>query len=150
MNFWYTHTIAEIGRGNIDLEAEGTAGDLRVLLVMVGTSTGTERDVDVIDDFTTLDEYDGTSYARQALANTSYDIDDPNFRVELTADPSVWTTLGVGSAQAEAAIIYLHVTDDTDSLPIAYIDEGGFPFDGSGSDITITWNAEGALQLSAA
>ena len=45
------------------------------------------------------------------------------------------------------ALLYIHVTDDTDSIPAAWIDTGGFPFDGTGANNTIQWNALGIVQL---
>ena len=143
-DFLYTHAAAEMLKGNIDFDGD----DMRVLLVMTNSTADTEKDVDDIDEFTTLDEMDGTNYVRKALANEAVAEDEANDRGEFDADDVTWTSLGAGTRNVQAAILYKHVTDDTDSIPIAYIDSGGFPFTATGADVTIQWNAEGILQLS--
>lgn len=122
-------------------------GDMRALLVMSNTTADTEEDTDFIGNFTTLDEYDGANYARQALVNESFAVDTTNDRFVFDADDVVFTSLGAGTRQAVAVILYLHVTTDADSKPIYYIDTGGFPFDGNGQDATIAWNASGIAYL---
>jgi len=145
-SFLYTHAAAEILKGNIDFDAD----DLRVLLVMTNTTVDTEKDVDDIDAFTTLDEMDGSNYARKALAAEAVAEDEANDRGEFDADDVTWTALGAGARNVQAAVLYKHVNDDTDSIPIAYIDSGGFPFTATGADVTIQWNAEGIVQLATA
>jgi len=113
---------------------------------MSNTTADTEQDTDFIDQLGTLDEHDGANYARKELANEAVAVDDANNRGEFDADDVTWTALGVGTRQAVGAVVYKHVNDDTDSVLIAYIDTGGFPFDASGGDVTIQWNAEGILQ----
>jgi hypothetical protein len=120
--------------------------DIRVLLVMTNTTADTEEDVDTISAFGTLDEYDGAAYARQQIANQATVEDEANDRGEFDGDDVTFATLGVGTRQCQAALVYHHVTNDADSVPIAYIDQGGFPFDGNGGNVTITWNAEGIIQ----
>ena len=141
-NFIYTHAKAALLNGDIDFAAD----DIRVLLVMTNTTVDTEVDVDTISAFTTLDEMDGANYARKALANEAVTEDEANDRGEFDADDVTWSALGAGTRNVQAAVVFKHVTDDTDSVPIAYIDTGGFPFAASGADVTIQWNAEGIVQ----
>ena len=143
-SFVYTNAKRALLAGEIDLDTSGD--DIRVLLVMTNTTADTEEDVAVIDDFTTLDEYDGANYVRKALAGEAVAADNANDRGEFDANDITWTALGVGTRQAQAMIVYKHITDDTDSIPLAFIDTGGFPFDGNGGDVAVTWNAEGILQ----
>lgn len=145
MSFSYNHAKHLLGTGGIDL----TADDIRVLLVMSNTTADTEDDVTTLSGITTLDECDGSGYARQALTGEAYAKDAANNRSEFTAAKTTFASLGAGTRQNQAAIIYKHVTDDTDSIPIAYVDTGGFPFDGTGTDVDITWNVEGLLQIAA-
>ncbi len=144
MSFFYAHAAHLAGQGAIDYVND----DLRVVLVMANTTADSEKDVTTMDGFTTLDEMDGANYARQALANEAWTKDAANARSELDADDVTFMSLGAGTRNVQAAIIYKHVTDDTDSIPIAYIDGTGFPFAASGGDETIAWNAEGILQHS--
>lgn len=138
----YTYAKAKLLSADIDLNAD----DIRVLMVMSNTTCDTEEDKQFIDTFTTLDECDGANYARKTLANEAVAADEANDRGEFDADDFTWTALGVGTRQNVGAVVYKFVTDDSDSIPIAYIDTGGFPFDGNGGNVTIQWNAEGILQ----
>ena len=138
----YNYAKAKLLSGDIDLDAD----DIRVLLVMTNSTCDTEDDCDFIDQFTTLDEMDGANYVRKALAGEAVAVDLPNNRGEFDAENVTWTALGVGTRQVLGAVLYKHVTNDADSIPIAYIDSGGFPFDANGGDVTITWNDEGILQ----
>jgi hypothetical protein len=139
-NFTYLDFLHRLGLGDFDL----SAADWRVMLVMTNTTADTEDDAGTIDDFTTLDEYDGTPYTRQALANEVYEKVAASNLSRLRCDPSTFTTLGVttpGARQVAGALIYIHVTDDTDSVPAFWYDQGGFPFTPSGLDLVLNYNA---------
>ena len=142
-NFIYNEAKRRFLRGLIDMQ-----GDIRVLLVMTNTTADTEDDVNTIGGFTTLDEFDGSGYSSggQELDNEVVTEDAANNRAEASADNETFSTEGAGSRNAQAAIIYLFDTDLSSSIPIAYIDAGGFPFAANGGDITFQWNAEGILQ----
>lgn len=141
-NFVYNNAKRAFLSGEIDF----TGDDYRVLLVMTNTTADSEDDKNFISEFTDLDEYDGASYARQSITGEVVNEDSGNNRAEFDGADSVFSTLGAGTRSAQAAILYKHVNDDDDSVPIAYIDTGGFPFAGSGGDITLQWNVEGILQ----
>lgn len=143
MSFVYTPAKYKIARGEIALQS----ADTRVLLVMTNTTADTDQDAATISGIGTLDEYNGANYARKAFSGEVVNEDDPNNWAEFTADPVTWSTLGVGTRQCQAAVIYLFVTNDADSVPIAYIDTGGFPFDGNGGNAVLTPNAEGFLKV---
>ena len=145
-SFLYTHAAAEILRGHIEFDAD----DIRCLLVMTNTTADTE--LDDFSEVTTLDEMDGANYSSPGIALTSEAVtdDDANDRGEFDATDITWSSLGAGTRNVQAAIVYLFVTNLNGSMPIAYIDTGGFPFAATGSDITIQWNAEGILQLATA
>jgi hypothetical protein len=142
-NFWYNEAKRALAAGELDLDTD----DLRVILVMTFTTADTEDDVNTISGFTTLDEYDHVGYARVAIANLQINEDAANDRAEVDGDNTVFASLGVGTRQCQAAIVYKHVTNDADSVPIAFYDTGGFPFDGTGSNVTIQWNTQGILQI---
>lgn len=146
-NFVFTEAKRGILAGEIDMNAD----DIRMLLVVSGNTLSTQEDVTTISAFTTLNEYAGTNYARQALASETVTADNANDRAEFSATNVTFTSLGANTTNAgancTAALLYKHVTNDTDSIPIAYIDTGGFPFQGNGGDVTFQWNAEGIIQL---
>jgi len=148
-NAWFNHAKHLCGTGGLDLATAATAGNLKVLLVCTGWSFSSHKDDDQLSDLQLATyEYNGTNYSRKALANASWVKDATNNRSELHCDPTVWALLGQAAAgQMIAAIIYLdNAGGDTLRIPIAKIDDGGFPKDGTGADATITWDSEGALQ----
>lgn len=123
-----------------------SGADIRVALLMTNTTADTEEDKAFIADFTTLDEMDGANYVRKALTSEAAASDLVNNRGEFTVDPVTWTALGAGTRNVAGMLLFKFVTNDADSIPIAYIDSGGFPFTGTGVDVTMTPNAEGLLQ----
>lgn len=144
-SFGYTNALQKGFTGVLDLQESGL--DVRVILVMTNTTADTEEDTDFIGNFSTLDECDGTNYARQQCASQTVTQDNTNDRSEFSHNVITWSSLGAGTRQNQAAIYYAHVTNDTDSYPLFYIDSGGFPFDGNGGDVTLTPNAEGLAQF---
>ena len=142
-NFWYNEAKRALAEGELDL----VDNTLQVMLVMTNTTVDTEDDVNTLSGFTTLDEYDGANYARGTIANLAIAEDTANDRAEIDGDNQVFASLGAGTRQCQAAVIFKFVTNDSDSVPIAYYDTGGFPFDGTGSNVTVQWNAQGILQI---
>jgi len=140
-SFVYTEAKRALLAGELDMDTH----DIRVMLVDSTTTADTEEDATTISGITTLGELSGTGYARVALANEAVAADNANDRGEFDADDAAWTGIDAGTAQA--ALVFRHVTNDTDSVPIAYIDTGGFPIVTNGGNLTIQWNAEGILQL---
>lgn len=143
-DFVYNEAKRAFASGEINL----TSDDIRIALVMTNTTADTEDDVNLMNGFSTLDECDDASYARQALANEAVNEDATNNRAEFDADDDAFTLAGDGTRDIQGMIVYKHVTNDTDSVPIAWIDSGGFPVakEQTGT-LSIQWNAEGILQF---
>lgn len=144
-SFAYDNAKEILLKGDLDFDEAGN--DIRVLMVSTNTTADTEKDKATIGGFTTLDEYDGANYARKALANQVVSEDNANHRGEFSHDAVVWTALGAGTRQCQGLVYYKHVTNDADSIPLFYVDGTGFPFQGNGGNVTLTPNAEGALQV---
>jgi hypothetical protein len=138
----YQNAIAKMMSGDLDLNAH----DIRVALLMTNTTADTEADVDLMNAFGTLDECDSTGYARVALASEAVNIDDTNDRAEFDANDSSFTGLGGDATRAiQGALVYKHVTNDTDSIPIAFIDfTTDIPV--TATQVDIPWDAEGIIQ----
>jgi hypothetical protein len=132
-------------KGDLDLDEAGH--DIRVALCMSNTTADTETDKATISGFTTLDEMDGANYVRKALASQTVTEDGANARAEFDATDVTWTALGAGTRAVAGMLVYRHITNDTDSVPIAWIDTGGFPITANGGDLTVQWSVEGILQL---
>lgn len=143
MNFTYQQGWSHLLRGN-DYEA----ADIRVLLLETDDE---DPDYDTIDALLAGDavELSSTDYEREAATGETIEVDDVQDQTELHIDDVTFDgTAGnginqAGSEQAVAAVVYIHLTDDTDSIPLAHLDDGGFPITPNGSDITIQWDADG-------
>lgn len=147
MTHVFTKAALKIADGTFGNLAEAGA-DLRVALLMSGNNCLAARSTAEFVGDLTLDEFDGGgSYARQALASQVLTLDAANHRVELTASANVWTSLPPGTDDVAGVLIFKFVTNDADSPVLAYIDDGGFPKPATGSNFTITWSADGLLQL---
>lgn len=124
--------------------------DIRVALLMTNTTADTENDtITNLADFTTLDEYDGTGYSRQALTSEAVNQDNTNDRAELDAADASFTSLtGDATRDVQGALIYKHVDGTAaNDVAIAFVD---FTSDipSTATQIDIPWDAEGILQLS--
>ena len=143
MGFWYDKALQKRDKGQIDFSAD----DLRILLVGTSTTVDTERDTEFISGFSTLDELTSvTNYSRKTLTSLAVSVDITNHESEIDADDVVWSSLGgTTDATIQAAVIYKHVTDDTDAIPLIYLDNGGASFNQTtnGGDVTINFAAEG-------
>lgn len=145
-DFAYTPFKAKLLQALVDFDAPA---DFEVALVMTNTTADTDQDATHMgtDEITTLDEYDGASYVRKSLASDAVATDLANDRGEYDAANITFSTLGVGTRQAQAMVVLVAGAAATDEVPLVFIDSGGFPFDGNGGDVTVTWNAEGILQV---
>lgn len=144
-NIVYDNAKRALLAGEIDLNAD----DIRCLLVMTNTTADTEKAKLTISGFTTLDEMDGSGYSRQALTGEAVAVDGTNNRGEFTASDITFQNVSAGTRSVAGAILYQFITNDTDSVPIAYIDTAGslaFPLSPNGGSIIIAANAEGLIQ----
>lgn len=150
MSHWYTPAAERLGKGDFDWDEAGH--DIRALLVMTNTTADTDRDAGTLSAIGTLDEYDGSGYARAALASQSVVRDDANNRAELqaTSPISFGGTVAAGTRQAAGIVVYRHVDGTAaNDQPIVYIDSGGFPIAGGGGPFQYAINAEGIAQIAA-
>ena len=140
---WYVYAVAKMMLAYLV-----TGADIRLALLMTNTTADTEEDKEFVSGFTTLDEMDGANYVRKALASEAIETDTTNNRGEFSGtSPVTWTALGAGTRQVAGILLYKHVTNDADSIPVAWIDTGGFPITANGGDLTVTINAEGLVQV---
>lgn len=140
----YNNTLLMLGKAELDF-IEGQ-DDIRVALLMTNTTADTEEETALMNAFTTLDEMDGANYARKTLASQAFAIDTTNDRAEFDHEDLTWTALGNGTRAIQGLLLLKHVTNDTDSIPLAFIEFASTQNPG-GSDFTVQVNAEGMLQL---
>lgn len=143
----YNNMMLALVKGDLDMQ-EGQA-DLRVALLMTNTTADTEEEVALMNGFTTLDEMNGTNYVRKTLGSQAVAIDTAADRVEFDHEDLTWTALGNGTRNIQGMLLLQHVTNDTDSIPLAFIEFSASQAPG-GSDFTVQVNAEGLIQLSQA
>ena len=140
VNNYFKQRVAE---GEIDLDAD----TLKILLVMTNTTADTEANIQTLDGYTTLDEMDGSNYVVKTLGSLTHALDTANDRFELDAADVTYTALGAGTRNVQGVLLYKHVDGtDANDQPIAFI-EFGSSLSADGSDVTISWDAEGLLQL---
>lgn len=123
--------------------------DIRVLLAMSNSTAGSELDAQTVGGFTTLDEFNGANYTSggAALASKTVTRDTTNHRGYADAADVTFSALGAGTRNIIGALVYKFVTNLSSSIPIAWFDQGGFPFNGNGSNVTLVWNAAGVVQI---
>lgn len=142
-SFVYQRAKELLGTGALNL----STADLRVALVMTNTTVDTEKTANTFAGFTTKDECDGSGYARADLASVTGVRDDGNLIWYVDAADALFTALGAGTRSNQAALLHVHNATPGNEIPVAYIDQGGFPFNGTGANNTIQWAALGILQL---
>lgn len=130
-----------------DLEAGNLASpDERALLVMSGYSF--DPDSVNLDDGT-LDEYDGTNYARLDLAGvtTSYDATNNLWTLTATTGQSFGTPpIGPASDDIGGLVLYRHVGADSANVIHAFTDQVA-GVNGAGADLTLTVPSEGLIRI---
>lgn len=137
--------VKNIGKSrawSADMDLNGD--DMRLILCMTNTTADTDVDADNTGTYT-LDEMDGTNYARQALGNEAVNTDDTNDRAEFDADDVQIASLGNGTRQMQGALIHEHITNDAASFPFVWV-EFAATINPGGSTFSIAWNAEGIAQ----
>lgn len=124
--------------GTIDLDSN----DIRVALLGTALVEATVQDADTLSGIT-LDEVVATNYVRKSLTET-VTTDDANNRGVFDAADVTWTDLG-GAANdtIAAALIYKHVTNDSDSVPLIHLDVTDTPT--NGGPVTLVFHANGIL-----
>lgn len=125
-----------------------TSDDVRAVLCMTNTTADTEIDADTVSALSTLDESDATGYARITMAGEAVSTDDVNDRGEFDANDLVFSGMsGDATRDYQGVLLIKHVTNDTDSIPIVFVD---FTADiaKAATQVTVPWDAQGILQLS--
>ena len=143
MSFLFTPAKTLLLQGGLDFREAGS--DIRAILVMGNSTAAAQEDSTFVSDITTLDEYDGSGYARAQLASQVVNEDTANNRAAFDATDYTWSTIGAGTRQIVGMILYKHTGADTVNRLIGYINDGGFPCNGTGGNIVVTWNVLGIL-----
>ena len=136
----YHNTLKLMMDGSIDLGSD----DIRTALVMTNTTCDTNLDAAFLADFT-LDECDSTGYSRFDHTTLATADDDTNDWAWADLDDAVFTMGGDSTRAIQGALVYKHVTNDSDSIPIAFL-QFSSNYTDNGAELTVLWNAAGWLQ----
>jgi len=154
-NFWYNTGKLRCwagAAGEIDL-----INDAAVKVMALEDDTGEDTDSEFISDVLVSGvEVTSTGYTggfggagRKALASKVLAVDQANNRAEFDCANVVWATISQAGVELWVSLVIMkEITNDAASPVIAHIDTAsGLPLTPNGSDITLTINAEGLLQI---
>jgi hypothetical protein len=136
------------------LDAYLSGATIRVLLLDDSETYSFDVDThDFVDDVLAAGtEMSGTGYSRQTLQNVSITVGDTGDEGVFDADDVTFTGLDAGTIQA---VVVYHQVGGDDSTPgddrvLAVHDDasvGDLPLATNGSDITISWDSEGIINI---
>jgi hypothetical protein len=144
-NFTYDNAKLLFMTAGLNLATE----DVRVALVSTNTTANSQPGATTMAGFTTLDEYVGSGYTAggASIIGEAVSLDGTNHRAIFDGNDLTFTALGVGTRPCQAAVVYCWRGSFGASVPLYYVDTGGWPFSGNGSNVTIQWNAAGIGQI---
>jgi hypothetical protein len=91
-------------------------------------------------------EFDGANYVRTTLASQTVTENATTDKTHFDADDFTISSLGAGTNGIAGVLLYVHVTNDTDSYPVAYLPYGTVQVP-DGSDFTVTWSSNGIIRI---
>lgn len=145
----FVYNVAKEDILDSSFQLDGT-DDIRVLLLEAASDENKDdATVQAVLARAGTTELTSTNYSRQALTTEAVTVDNTDDEAVFDADNVTFSSVSqAGSETVVAAVVYKHVTDDTDSIPFLFLDSlTGLPLTPNGSDITITWATEGILNL---
>lgn len=154
-NFWYNTGKLRMWAGATG-EVDLIVNTIKVMALQ--GDTGESTDSEFIGDVITAGavEVTSTGYTggyggagRKTLGSKALAVDQVNDRAEFDCADVTWSAISqAGAEQWVALLIVKEVTSDALSPVLAHIDTAtGLPLTPNGSDITLTINAEGLLQI---
>ena len=144
----YTHAKGEFLRGNVDWEND----NIDALLVMTNTTTDTEdTSIEVLSDFSTLDEFSGSNYLRIDVPSRTVTDDFVNSKAKLSCGNLVWNAiaphLATAVRQIQAIIIFQNNGGAALDVPLFYLDSFGSAFNPGGNKQTFTPDISGLISF---
>jgi hypothetical protein len=127
--------------------------DIRCMAIDNANPYAFDIDDAVVDDVLAgaVAELSTTNYARVSVTAEAATPDNTDNEVVITWSNVAWTALGPASAgpSIDGFLFYIHITNDTDSIPLLWIDTIGtdLPFQVNGGDLTLNAPAEGWLNV---
>lgn len=130
--------------GGLNLSSDS----LKLLPVMSNSTADANDDANTIGDIVTLDPLDG-GFVAGGVALTSQTVaeDAAGNRAYFDAADVTMTAVAAGTRQVKGLILYKTGASLNAGIPIAWIDTPGFPFWTNGSNVVVTWSANGIVDL---
>jgi hypothetical protein len=124
-----------------------TTADVRLLLLDAAGGFSEDPTLDFVSAVDGELATDG--YARQPITGRTTERDDDELLVRWHADATVFPDLGpgLGGPSVGGAIVFVFVTDDSDSWPALYLDDVDAATEGT--DFTVSYDAAGLVRLRA-
>ena len=151
--FWYNTAKARMLAGATG-EIDYIADEIVIIALEVDDE---DTDEEFVGAFLagTADEVTSTGYTggfqgadRLSLASKAITVDQVNDRAELDCADITWSSIDQAAAEQWVAfVVAKELTSDALSPLIAHLEPSGVPLTPNGSDIKITINAEGLLQV---
>jgi len=149
-SFVYDAQLADILLGDIHFDTD----DIRAMLVKSTTTADVNVDAATLSAITSLNELTDASYTGQSTGNFSsgqYAFatqtvanDAANDRAEVDFEDIAWAA--INNETIGGCLIYKWVDGTAaNDIPLIYVDLGDIT--PAGATLTITWNAEGVVQL---
>jgi hypothetical protein len=140
-------TITAFPKGQTSLASGDVdpAGDTLKILLLQNSYTYDATDQYVTDLTPATHEHDAGGYARKTLANVTVGDRADGLGAKIDADDVTWTALAVGTLDLRYAVVYQHVTDDTDSR-LLWILDFGQDLTPDGADFRIEWSSAGMIE----
>lgn len=137
----YNSFLKALGDGNVSF-----ANDTIRVMAVAETYTFDMDHRTLADVDPATHEVTGTNYARIDIAGKTSTQDDLNDLAKFDGESISWTAIDTNE-KIKGLVVYRHVSDDTDGIPLLFVDSGGFPINTNGADLTIDWNTAGIFRI---
>jgi hypothetical protein len=151
--FWYNVGKTQMLAGSTG-EIDFIANEIVIIALEVDFEENAHEDVAELL-ATAATEVTSTGYTggfegagRLSLASKAIAVDQANDRAEIDCADITWSSISQAASETWVAFVVVkELTSDALSPMIAHLEPSGVPLTPNGSDIKITINAEGLLQL---
>ena len=129
------------------------AADIRVLLLQANSDINADdANVGAVLTRAGTAELTSTNYSRQALGGQATNQNNTDNRAEFDANDVTFSSVAQAASETVTGVlVFVHDTNDAGSTPLFFDDTlTGLPLTPNGSDITITWHANGIIHVAAA
>lgn len=142
----YHAATTKIIKADLDFDT----ATFRLKALMSNTTCLSQLEAANLAAFTTIDEYNGSGYTEATLSGITISTDTTNHYTKVTwTSPVSWgTTVGAGTRQITAALLYVRVDGTTSNdYPVACFDCSSSPVNGTGSSLAATIASGGLIQV---